>query len=364
MADNVLVAVENYPDLKGGVSLYYVHARNLSYLNAGISVTVLNFSTDKDYVIDNILVISENTFRKEYADKRFPVLLLHAANIKNHYRFLKKYGNLFSKYIFFFHGHEVLRCAKVYSKPYKYVSRNVVKEYAKDMYDIVKLWLWRNTFKKCYEKSEFVFVSQWMHDEFLRWVKLKTEYMKGREHIIYNCIGKSFETESYDLEQKKRYDFLSIRSNFDGSKYGVDVICNLARENPELKFCLIGKGNYFNYNKKPGNLEVVYKFLKHEEMIDYLNLSKCALIPTRTDAQGVMACEMATFGIPVITSDIPVCKEVFSAFDNVGYISNDRKGQKIVEIYQTIAQNQKKIKNEKYFEKHTTAKEITLLKKI
>ena len=34
-------------------------------------------------------------------------------------------------------------------------------------------------------------------------------------------------------------------------------------------------------------------------------------MPTRADAQGVMACEMATFGIPLITSNIDVCKEVF-----------------------------------------------------
>ena len=60
-------------------------------------------------------------------------------------------------------------------------------------------------------------------------------------------------------------------------------------------------------------------------MIDLLNKSRCALMPTRTDAQGVMACEMATFGIPLVTTDLPVCHEVFDTFVNVQYIANNRK---------------------------------------
>ena len=40
-------------------------------------------------------------------------------------------------------------------------------------------------------------------------------------------------------------------------------------------------------------------------------------MPTRTDAQGLMMCEMATYGMPVITTDIPVCHEVLDSFENV-----------------------------------------------
>ena len=47
-----------------------------------------------------------------------------------------------------------------------------------------------------------------------------------------------------------------------------------------------------------------------KKMIAILNSAKCALMPTRTDAQGVMMCEMVAFGMPLITSDIPVCHEV------------------------------------------------------
>ena len=32
---------------------------------------------------------------------------------------------------------------------------------------------------------------------------------------------------------------------------------------------------------------------------------------------------MATFGIPLITSNIDVCKEVFEGFENVAFIDNE-----------------------------------------
>ena len=74
---------------------------------------------------------------------------------------------------------------------------------------------------------------------------------------------------------------------------------------------------YFDIYEKAKNIEWLDKTCNHNEIIKLLNEAKCALMPTRTDAQGLMACEMATFGIPLITSDIPVCHEIFDEFKNV-----------------------------------------------
>ena len=183
-----------------------------------------------------------------------------------------------------------------------------------------------------------------------------------RYHIIYNCIGKEFERITYNTEKEKKYDIISIRNNLDGSKYCVDVICRIAEENPAYKMCLIGKGNYFEHYEKPHNLEVIPRYLKHEEILRYLEQSKCALMPTRTDAQGVMACELATYGIPLITSDIPVCKEVFEGFKNVYFISNDKDRQNFSKIFNYAMTNREIAKNQKYFGKNTTQKEIELIK--
>ena len=56
----------------------------------------------------------------------------------------------------------------------------------------------------------------------------------------------------------------------------------------------------------------------------------------RADAQGVMACEMATFGIPLITSNIDVCKEVFEGFENVAFIDNNDENTDIKSIFKKI----------------------------
>lgn len=55
-----------------------------------------------------------------------------------------------------------------------------------------------------------------------------------------------------------------------------------------------------------------------------LNSYKYALMPTRLDAQGVMMCEMAVYGIPTIVSDIAVCHEMLDSYPNVLFIDNNR----------------------------------------
>lgn len=360
----VLVLSAAYPELDGSKNMYYVHTRNIYYKRADIDVEVLNFSATDEYEIDGIKVFNLQKYKEKYYSKSYDILVLHAVNIRYHYKFIKKYGNSFPRFLFFFHGHEVLRCSKVYPKPYNYVKEeNFLYKTLKDLYDIVKLRFWKGKFLKYLRKSWFVFVSQWMFEEFTKWVHLTESDLDGRISVIYNCIGPLFEKMSYDSKKEKKYDYISIRSNFDGSKYGVDIIAALAENNPDQIFYLLGKGDYFKYINKPQNLIVEYKNLCHEEVLQVLNQSKCALMPTRTDAQGVMACEMATFGIPLITSDIPVCREVFDDFSNVEFIDNEKTNVSMKDIYnRIITKTSKNKKNEKYFEKNTSGKEVELLK--
>lgn len=355
----ILVLATNYPNNAGGVSLYYIHTRNKFYLKNGIDVTVLNFAANQDYIIDGIKVITLKSY-KQTNFKDIELLVLHAPNIRNHFVFLKKYGKRFKKYLFFFHGHEVLMNSKVYSRPYSYVNTN--KKYLRDLYDCIKLRLWHNFFltnnKKCY----YIFVSNWMKEQFLKWVKFNEEFINDNMQITYNSVGEEFTKNKYQEAQKKEYDFITIRNNLDGSKYCIDLVNDLALKNKKYKFLIIGKGKYFEYNEKSPNVILIKKNLTHMEIIEYLNRSKCALMPTRTDAQGLMACEMATFGIPLITSDIPVCHEIFGQFKNVEYIDNSSECN-LIDKY-------KKIKNKAnecslcYDLKNTGIKEIEVIKKI
>ena len=96
--------------------------------------------------------------------------------------------------------------------------------------------------------------------------------------------------------------------------------------NQEYTFDIYGKGEYFEHNDKPKNIRVYNRFIKQDSIPDLLNHYRCALMPTRLDAQGVMMCEIATFGMPVITSDLHVSREMLSDFSDVIFVANGSFG--------------------------------------
>lgn len=357
----ILVLTANYPNLNGGISLMYIHTRHKYYKEKGIDVSVINFKAEEDYEIDGINVYSLKNYKEKYKSQHFDVLICHAPNIKNHYIFLKKYEQNFKRILFVFHGHEVLNINKVYPKPFDYLKEDsILNKVSQDIYDKFKLRLWKSYYLKLSYKSHFMFVSEWMYSEFLKWIKIPEATIKDKHSITYNCVGKDFETERYDNDKKKEYDFITIRGNIDGSKYCVDIVSKLAQNNPNYKFLVIGKGMFFKYNKKPKNLIWVDKHLSHKEVIEYLNRSKYALMPTRTDAQGLMMCEMVTFGIPLITSNISVCKEVFKDFENVKFIENNGELE-LVNLIENLNNDYKVVKNTKYFNSNTSENEIKII---
>jgi glycosyltransferase involved in cell wall biosynthesis len=234
-----------------------------------------------------------------------------------------------------------------------------------DVYDEYKLFLWRQYLPKILHKTFLIFVSNWMYEEFIKWVKIPKELISNKYSITYNGVGEIFEKESYDNSIEKEYDFITIRPNLDGSKYAIDVVRSLALANPDRKFLVIGKGEFFDHYSTPENMTRIERILNHNEIIDYLNKSKCALMPTRTDAQGLMACEMATFGIPLITSDIPVCHEIFDDFPSVAFIDNDTQGDIDLSEYIKILINIKEVnKIQTYYSEQTMRKEFDLLNNI
>lgn len=361
----LLIACADYPNPQGGKALYYAHTRNLYYVKHGHDVSVLNFAARETYVIDGISVYCLKEISHLISNSGFDFLVCHAANIKYHYIFLLRYGFVFKKIFFVFHGHEVLRVNKVYSKPYGFTKdASILRKGIQDVYDTVKLAIWRNYFCKNKDCSYLLFVSKWMYDEFIKWTKIDPEVIKSNYSITYNAVGKLFETIKYDVDKVKEYDLITIRGNLDNSKYAIDIVNRLAVENPALSFLIIGKGDYYTFNEKPNNVHWVDRYLNHDEIVLYMNKSKCALMPTRTDAQGVMMCEMATFGIPLITSNIPVCQDVFDGFDNVFFIDNEAINIDLTNILNEFSSHYLNKKNETYFEENTTGREILLFKEL
>lgn len=352
---NVLVLVEGYPDNNGNVPLMYIHTRNLYYRDNGIDVTVLSFEAKENYVYEGINVILKEEYNPAI---KYDLLIVHAANIRNHYIFLKKHEREFAHILFFYHGHEVLKINKVYPKPYKYVRKSKIKNKMQDIYDDFKLLVWRKYIPKISYKSHFVFVSKWMENEFYTWTKISPSVIKGKTHITYNCIGKEFENQTYNQDTPVNYDFITIRSNLDGSKYAIDLVCEWARNTPQAAFLIIGKGDFFKYHSKPDNVAWINQNLSHKDILGYLDESKFALMPTRTDAQGLMMCEMAAYGIPVITSDIPVCHEIFDNFSNA-YLLKNEKTQNLDNF---LHLNTKSVKDKRFYKQNTLDNEVSLIK--
>lgn len=355
----ILVLVANYPT-NSGVSLMYVHVRNKYYLRHGIDVTVLNFKTEENYEIDGIKVISLKNY--ENSKEQYDTLVSHAANLRNHYKFLKKYEKKFAHLVFFFHGHEVVKLNEVYPKPYDYVKQdNCIRHFMQNMYDNLKLTVWHNYFPKLAYKSDFIFVSQWFCNEAKKYLRLTDADFGNRVHIINNSVGKVFEENTYSYSGEKEYDFITIRSYMDDSKYCVDLVDKLARKYPQYRFLMIGRGQYYELHNVPDNVTWINKFLSHEEIMRYIDQSRCGLLLTREDTQGVMTCELSAYGIPVITSDIDVCKEICGELDNVALISNEVDSVDLPAVYQKLTFQSDMIKTNKYSYNNTVAKEEDII---
>jgi len=363
---SVLVITAEYPTNDGKISRMFIHVRNKYYLNNDIEVSVVNFDSKKDYELDGIKVFCPKSYAEEHKDKKYDILISHASNLRNNYIFLKKYGSNFNRFIFFFHGHEVLKLSKEYPIPYDYTNKNSpVKRKLRDSYDWLKFKIWHGYYKKNAYKSDFVFVSNWLLEKFKYYIKLNKTDLKNHVHIINNSVGEIFETNSYNIEAEKKYDFITIRSYMDDSKYCVDLVCALAKRYPDYKFLIIGKGKYFDYNEQPKNVEWVNRFLFHEEMLNYINESRCGLLLTREDTQGVMTCELSAYGIPVITSDIDVCREICNDLPNVRLISNNPDKVDLNKVYHEITADVLKGKiyrPKKYSYDNTVKKEVELIK--
>ena len=351
-----LIVVEDYPNLCGGKALMYVHTRCIAYMQAGMSITVLNFSSEKEYTIDGIRVIPVHEFIKN----EYEILIMHAPNIRHHFVFLLRYGKFFKGIVLFFHGHEIVKINKVYPKNYRFNSVKC-RMLIQNVYDWFKLSCWRYYLPTIRNRLSIVFVSSLLQSDFDRFVHIKKSKMPKTVLVINNGIGLEFEINKYNLDSSKEYDFITIRSNLDSSVYCIDLLCSIANNNPDKKFLLIGRGSFFAYNKKPDNITLVNAVADHRQLIEFLNSARAAIMLTRRDSQGLMACEIASFGMPMITSNISICHEMLGGFPNVLFVDNE----KVASIdLSRITVPCSYFNNTRFYQENTVDKEIRLLQQI
>ncbi len=312
---NILVLSQDYPSQNNPYAMSYVHTRCVWCVNNSCKVTVLNFSADRCYEHEGVNVIVES---KVGDLAEYDCIVSHAPNIKNHVRFLRMVKG--KKIAFFFHGHEVLRLIGDYPAPYLWNSASWARRSLVRLYDWVKMHCMRYWLAKISSVNNvgLVFVSNWMRAKFEENIG-KDAAAFGAVRVIPNAANDIFLMSRYKADGVKKADFLTIRP-LDDSKYAMDLVVKFARANPNLTFHVYGRGRFFDYNQIPENMVWFDEFVAQSKIPDLLMYYRAALMPTRFDAQGVMVCEMATFGMPVVTSDFSVCVEMLSGLDNVIFL--------------------------------------------
>lgn len=318
---NIYILCQNYPSATDKYAMAFVHPRVKRYLEFGLDVKVISFACSADYIYDGVQVYTDSTGFELLRQTKKNILISHAPNIKNHIVFILKAWKYIFRLVFFFHGHEILSTKKYYPEPYTF-NKAAHKEYKQlKIYDYVKLpvmrcfllWLLKS------DKCDIVFVSKWMQEAASKSLGLDFDSFSNI-HIINNSISSSIKEAGYSL-QKYKADFITIRP-LNQSKYAIDIVVQFAIHHSDCKFHIYGGGRYFDYYEKPNNITLINNFLSPQEIPNVLNSYKYALMPTRLDAQGVMMCEMATYGIPTIVSSIDVCHEMLDTFDNVLFLDN------------------------------------------
>jgi glycosyltransferase involved in cell wall biosynthesis len=317
----ISVICEKYPDANVHYAMTYVHTRNLEYVALGADVTVYSASAHNDYVIDRVCVRPLAQFN---ASDNVDVIVAHAPNLRNHLRVLLylKQQNV----VFIFHGHEVLRVAKSYPAPYSWQKSERRARWVRTVYDEFKILVlrrWLGRLRMRGNRVGIIFVSEYLKSEFFRNFDAPPEAF-GDVRVIPNGVGGAFSSSQYEYSKRPdSADVITIRP-LDPATYALDLVVRCSIENPGLTFHVFGTGKFFNHVSMPKNLRWMGGFVKPSEIPKLMNGYRVAYMPTRHDTQGVINCEIAALGMPLITSDLPVCIEMLGWRPNVSFLSNSR----------------------------------------
>lgn len=302
----------------------FVHSRNVYFEQIGHEVHVLSFAAERDYDWHGVQVRTTESLTKEQIGQ-FDVCYIHAPNLRNCLRFIFKNRRVLRRVCLVIHGHEFLAWQKYVPNDFPFMrsKKSQAKYLAQTIYDAIKLPIWKFILRLPVGRElGVVFVSQWMKNHAEKDLRLSFDKYQIPNKIIFNPIHPAFESAVYSSPATPDADFVTIRS-LDHPKYAIDVVVELAVRNPQYTFHVYGEGDYFKHYPTPPNMTVYYAKFRQNELPALLSRYRCALLPTRVDAQGVMMCEIASLGMPILVSDLEVCREMVGEFPNAGFFSNE-----------------------------------------
>ncbi len=322
----ILVVTQVYPTEKNLYQGAFIHTRSLFYKKNNLDLDVISFSAPKQYVYEDINIYTENDFQALTVQKHYNTVIFHAPNLRNHIRFFLMNFKKLPKIFFIFHGHEILKTRFYYPEPFSFKKSNFSPaiKFLNRIYDAFKCLVLKQIITKFGgKKISFIFVSEYLKNLAVSNIGISLDLLNKYSAVIHNPVSPEILECKYDYTNKRDNICITIRP-YDESVYAIDKVLEIAEQNPDYLFHIYGVGEYFDFNAKPVNVEVFKQYINPAEFAEILNKYKAAIMLSHHDSQGVMATEMAYFGIPLVVSDIPAAREMFGSLSNINFIDNKK----------------------------------------
>lgn len=320
----ILVLTTAYPTPANIYQQAFVRARVRGYHERGYQVRVVSFSTKVNYELDGVGVETIGSWSGRDLREHFDIVVSHAPNLRGHLLFLHRHRHVLPPVAFTFHGHETLVINRRYPPPYPWKRHRwfAVQHILQNIYDRIKLKILQTVIERLRRQKKvlLIYVSHAFRAMALDDIGLPKSKWDDISLVIPNPVGLGIKQGSHRPSELLG-DFLTIRP-LDVSKMAVDLVVECARQNPAHTFHIYGEGEALKHLATPPNVVHFPGFIENDDIPQLLNRYRAALMPSRCDAQGVMMCEMAVTGMPVVGSDIAAHREALREFPRTGFLDN------------------------------------------
>ena len=91
--------------------------------------------------------------------------------------------------------------------------------------------------------------------------------------VIYNCVDDKQFTILHEKRSPKSFITIALGLNLEKNVKlkGIDLVINLARQNPDFEITILGSETIFGYKNELKNVKIIGK-VNHKELNHYYNL--------------------------------------------------------------------------------------------
>ena len=204
------------------------------------------------------------------------------------------------------------------------------------------LWFYKNIypfFVKLYinSRTEIFVQLNWIKDSFC----LKYKFPKEKVHVVFPTIKTPEPEENLSLNvDKNKINFFYPATSYIYKNHKIlfeafSIIDRLLSK--KIVLYLTCKENDFSLTKNYQNIEIVYLGTRpHSEIVGLFQNVDALLFPSYIETLGLPLIEAASFGLPIVASDLPYAREVLDVYGGaifVNYQDAQAWGSQMMKIY-------------------------------